>query len=65
MIYNKKVRYIGIKTFGMQIYSFYLNEVRKNLASPGKPLLRRLRAPTVGALPSERRIAGTPAAPSL
>jgi len=35
------------------------------MAAPGKQLLRRLRAPTVGALPSERRIAGTPAAPSL
>ncbi len=32
-------------------YSLYLNEVRKNLAAPGKLLLRRLRAPTVGALP--------------
>jgi hypothetical protein len=32
-------------------YSLYLNEVRKNLAAPGKPLQRCPGVPTVGALP--------------
>jgi len=38
-------------------YSLYLNEVRKNLAALGKPLLRRLKAPPFGALPPGRRTA--------
>ncbi len=42
---------------GKEKYRLYLNEVRKKLAAPGKLLLRRLKAPTFGALPSERRIA--------
>jgi len=40
MIYINKISYMCIKTVRIQIYSLYLNEVRKNLASPGKPLLR-------------------------
>ncbi len=41
----------------IKYFSFYLNEFRKNLASSASQSLRRLKAPTVGALPSERRIA--------
>ncbi len=41
----------------LEKYSLYLIGFSKNLASSGKLLLRRLRAPTVGALPSARRIA--------
>jgi hypothetical protein len=33
MIYINKINYIGIKTVSIQIYSLYLNEVRKNLAA--------------------------------
>jgi hypothetical protein len=32
-------------------YSLYLNEVQEKSGCFGKPLLRRLKAPTVGALP--------------
>jgi len=48
---------LDTKVINNEKYSLYLNEVRKNLAAPGKQLLRRLKAPTFGALPSERRIA--------
>ena len=40
MTFINKFRYIeGIPVI-FQKYSLYLNEVRKNLAAPGKPLLR-------------------------
>ena len=42
MIYINKFNYIGIKTVRFQIYSLYLNEFRKNLASNlgRSPLMR-------------------------
>jgi hypothetical protein len=42
---------LDTKIMNNEKYSLYLNEVRKNLTAPGKQLLRRLKAPTVGALP--------------
>jgi len=44
----------------IEIYSLCLNKVRKNLAVSASCSCRRLKAPTVGALPSEHRIATIP-----
>jgi len=48
---------LGTKIMNNEKYSLYLNEVRKNLAASANCSCRRLKAPTFGALPSERRIA--------
>jgi hypothetical protein len=65
MIFIINFKQLDTKTMKRGKYSLYLNEVRKNLAASANCSCRRLKAPTFGALPSERRIAGTPAAPSL
>ena len=39
MIHINKISCTGIKNVSFQIYGLYLNEVRKNLVAPGKPLL--------------------------
>jgi len=39
MIFFINFKQIGTKIVNNEIYSLYLNEVRKNLAAPGKPLL--------------------------
>ncbi len=49
MIFFINFKQLGTKIVNNEIYSLYLNEVRKNLAAPGKLLLRCLEAPTVGA----------------
>jgi hypothetical protein len=40
MTFINKFKYIAESSVIFQKYSLYLNEVRKNLAAPGKPLLR-------------------------
>jgi hypothetical protein len=49
MIFIIRFKPLGTKIINNEKYSLYLNEVRKNLAAPGKQLLRCLEAPTVGA----------------
>jgi hypothetical protein len=48
---------LDTKIINSEKYSLYLNEVRKNLTASASCSCRRLKAPTFGALPSERRIA--------
>jgi len=43
MNFTNIINLLGTKNMGSEVYSLYLNEVRKNLASPGKLLLRRLK----------------------
>ncbi len=40
MTFIYKFKYLGEKSLIFEKYSLYLNGVRKNLAAPGKPLLR-------------------------
>jgi len=40
MTFINKFKYIAKSSVKFQKYSLYLNEVRKNLAAPGKQLLR-------------------------
>jgi len=49
MIFIINFKQLGTNIMNNEKYSLYLNEVRKNLAAPGKLLLRCLGAPTVGA----------------
>jgi len=40
MSFINKIKLLGSNTMDSEKYSLYLNEVRKNPAAPGKPLLR-------------------------
>jgi len=57
MTFINKFKYLGEKSLKFEKYSLYLNDFRKNLAASASCSCRRLKAPTFGALPSERRIA--------